>query len=44
MTVVSLPTDLLDEVGLQKGDRVVLTPETNGFRAERVEWEVAGDG
>ena len=44
MTVVSLPTDLLDEVGLEKGDRVVLSPAPNGFRAKRVEWEVAGDG
>jgi len=43
MTVVSLPTSLLEDVGLEKGDRVVLTPEANGFRAERVEWEVQGD-
>jgi len=44
MLVVSLPTDFLEEVGLEKGDRVVLSPAPNGFRAERVEWEVAGDG
>jgi len=40
MTVVSLPDDLLDEIGLEKGDRVVLRPDGNGFRAEPVEWEV----
>jgi antitoxin component of MazEF toxin-antitoxin module len=44
MLVVSLPTDFLEEVGLEKGDRVVLSPAPNGFRAERVEWEVAGNG
>jgi antitoxin component of MazEF toxin-antitoxin module len=43
MIVVSLPTDLLAEVGLEKGDRVVLTPTETGFKAERVTWEVAGD-
>ena len=41
MVVVSLPTSLLDEVGLQKGDRVVLSPTDNGFKAQRVEWEVS---
>lgn len=41
MTVVSLPTDLLDEVGLSKGDRVVLTPTETGFKAEKVEWVTA---
>jgi len=41
MTVVSLPTDLLDEVGLEKGDRVVLSPTDTGFVAEKVEWTVA---
>lgn len=41
MVVVSLPTSLLDEVGLQKGDRVVLSPTDNGFKAKRVEWEVS---
>jgi antitoxin component of MazEF toxin-antitoxin module len=43
MTVVSLPAGLLEEAGLEKGDRVVLTALENGFRAERVEWEVTGD-
>jgi antitoxin component of MazEF toxin-antitoxin module len=43
MTVVSLPTDLLDEVGLEKGDRVVLEARPNGFLARKVTWEVAGD-
>jgi len=43
MTVVSLPTDLLAETGLEKGDRVVLTPEDSGFTAEKVTWEVASD-
>ena len=41
MVVVSIPTSLLDEVGLQKGDRVVLSPTDNGFEAQRVEWEVS---
>jgi len=41
MTVVSVPTGLLDEVGLEKGDRVVLTPIDGGFKAEKVEWTVA---
>lgn len=41
MTVVSLPTDLLDEVGLEKGDRVVLEPLEDGFRARKAEWNVA---
>jgi len=35
-----LPDDLLAEIGLEKGDRVVLRPDGNGFRAEPVEWEV----
>lgn len=43
MTVVSLPTGLLEEVGLEKGDRVVLEPRPNGFLAQKVKWEVASD-
>lgn len=40
MTVVSLPEAFLSEVGLERGDRVVLEAEENGFRATKVEWEV----
>jgi len=43
MTVVSLPSDLLDEAGLQKGDRLVLEATETGFRAEKVEWQVSTD-
>jgi len=42
MTVVSIPTELLEEVGLEKGDRVVLSPEADGFRAREVEWTTTG--
>jgi len=42
MTVVSIPTDLLDEVGLEKGDRVVLEPTEDGFRARQVTYSVGG--
>lgn len=42
MTVVSLPSGLLDEVGLEKGNRVVLAPTENGFTAEKVEWTTTG--
>jgi len=40
MTVVSIPTGFLQEAGLQKGDRVVLETDGEGFRAVPVEWEV----
>jgi antitoxin component of MazEF toxin-antitoxin module len=40
MTVVSLPNGLLDDIGLEKGDRVVLEPYGSGFRAYPVTWEV----
>jgi antitoxin component of MazEF toxin-antitoxin module len=43
MTVVSLPTSLLEEVGLEKGDRVVLEPRDQGFLAQKVTWQVASD-
>jgi len=43
MTVVSLPTDLLQETGLEKGDRVVLTPTETGFKAEQVTYRVVDD-
>jgi antitoxin component of MazEF toxin-antitoxin module len=40
MTVVSLPNSLLADCDLSKGDRVVLEPTEDGFRAQAVEWEV----
>lgn len=40
MTVVSLPDSLLGDCDLSKGDRVVLEPTEDGFRARAVEWEV----
>jgi antitoxin component of MazEF toxin-antitoxin module len=43
MTVVSIPSDFLDQVGLEKGDRVVLEPIDQGFKAKKVTWEVASD-
>lgn len=43
MTVVSLPNDLLADVGLEKGDRVVLEPTDNGFLAKKVQWTVSND-
>lgn len=43
MTVVSLPTDLLAEAGLEKGDRVVLEPTDTGFQAKAVTWSVRDD-
>jgi len=42
MTVVSLPSDLLEETGIEKGDRVVLEPTPTGFKASVVSWEVRG--
>jgi antitoxin component of MazEF toxin-antitoxin module len=43
MTVVSLPTELLAETGLEKGDRVVLSPTETGFIAEEVKYRVVDD-
>lgn len=43
MTVVSLPNSLLNEVGLEKGDRVVLEPTDEGFEAKKVSWVVDSD-
>jgi len=40
MTVVSLPSDLLEAAGIEKGDRVVLEPTDTGFKASVVSWEV----
>jgi len=40
MTVVSLPDGFLEEIGLEKGDRVVLEADGSGFTAKPVEWEV----
>jgi len=39
MTVVSIPSGFLDEVGLEKGDRLVLEATENGFEASKVEWK-----
>lgn len=41
MTVVSIPDEFLDDVGLEMGDRVVLQPTDEGFEAVPVEWEVS---
>jgi antitoxin component of MazEF toxin-antitoxin module len=40
MTVISLPRELLEETGIQKGDRVVLEADGSGFRAFPVTYEV----
>jgi antitoxin component of MazEF toxin-antitoxin module len=43
MTVVSLPANLLRQAGIEKGDRVVLTPTDNGFEAEKVTYRRVND-
>jgi len=40
MTVVSLPDSLLEETGIEKGDRLVLEPTDTGFTASIVSWTV----
>jgi len=41
MTVVSIPSGFLDDVGLELGDRVVLEPGDAGFTAKKVTYEVS---
>jgi len=40
MTVVSLPTTLLEETDIEEGDRVVLEATDTGFKASVVSWTV----
>lgn len=42
-TVVSIPQDVLEEVDLRQGDRVVLTAYEGQITVEEVEYRVAND-
>lgn len=37
---VTLPNDKVSEWNINKGERYVLEPTEDGFRAREVEWEV----
>jgi len=39
---VVIPSDILDEAGLERGDRVVWMYDDGDLELQRVEWEVSG--